>query len=150
MEPFTASRRLIWPSIWLAKVGADESSKSAMNTFAPEFSALMIILRSTGPVISTRRSRRAAGIGRHHPVALANSRGVRAEIRQLASVVTGLAQLARGQQFLAASVEAAMQVGQEGQRVGRENGVVPRPRSAMDLCRVDEDAFLGDSHGESP
>ncbi len=34
-----------------------------MNTFAPEFSALMIILRSTGPVISTRRSSSAAGIG---------------------------------------------------------------------------------------
>jgi hypothetical protein len=38
-----------------------ESSKSAMNTLAPEFSALMIILRSTGPVISTRRSCRSAG-----------------------------------------------------------------------------------------
>ena len=34
-----------------------------MNTLAPEFSALMIILRSTGPVISTRRSSRSAGIG---------------------------------------------------------------------------------------
>ena len=33
-----------------------------MNTDAPEFSALMIILRSTGPVISTRRSCRSAGI----------------------------------------------------------------------------------------
>ena len=63
MLPLTASRRLTWPSIWLAKVGEEESSKSAMNTLAPEFSALMIILRSTGPVISTRRSRSAAGIG---------------------------------------------------------------------------------------
>jgi hypothetical protein len=34
-----------------------------MNTCAPEFSALMIILRSTGPVISTRRSSRSAGSG---------------------------------------------------------------------------------------
>ena len=40
-----------------------ESSKSAMNTLAPELSALIIILRSTGPVISTRRSCRSAGIG---------------------------------------------------------------------------------------
>jgi len=39
-----------------------ESSKSAMNTFAPEFSALMIIFRSTGPVISTRRSSNSFGI----------------------------------------------------------------------------------------
>ena len=40
-----------------------ESSKSAMKTEAPELSALMIIFRSTGPVISTRRSSRSAGIG---------------------------------------------------------------------------------------
>ncbi len=33
-----------------------------MNTLAPEFRALMIILRSTGPVISTRRSRRSFGM----------------------------------------------------------------------------------------
>src|SRR5207302_883891 len=42
-------------------VGEFASSKSAMKTCAPEFSALIIILRSTGPVISTRRSRRSAG-----------------------------------------------------------------------------------------
>src|SRR5258707_466217 len=34
-----------------------------METLAPEFSALIIILRSTGPVISTRRSCRSAGSG---------------------------------------------------------------------------------------
>ncbi len=45
------------------QVGELESSKSAMKTLAPELSALMIIFRSTGPVISTRRSRRSAGIG---------------------------------------------------------------------------------------
>ena len=59
----TASIRLSWPSIWFAQVGVFESSKSAMNTFAPEFNALMIILRSTGPVISTRRSSKSLGIG---------------------------------------------------------------------------------------
>jgi hypothetical protein len=31
------------------------SSKSARKTFAPELRALIIIFRSTGPVISTRR-----------------------------------------------------------------------------------------------
>ena len=36
--------------------GAFESSKSAMKTDAPEFMALITILRSTGPVISTLRS----------------------------------------------------------------------------------------------
>ena len=35
---------------------------SAMNTFAPEFSALIIILRSTGPVISAQRQFRSAGV----------------------------------------------------------------------------------------
>lgn len=45
------------------QVGAFESSKSAMKTDAPEFKALMTILRSTGPVISTRRSRRSFGKG---------------------------------------------------------------------------------------
>ena len=47
----------------LAKTGEEASSKSAMKTLAPELSALTIILRSTGPVISTRRSSRSAGIG---------------------------------------------------------------------------------------
>jgi hypothetical protein len=42
-------------------VGDGESSTSATNTCAPEFSALMIIFRSTGPVISTRRSCRSGG-----------------------------------------------------------------------------------------
>ena len=56
----TASRRLIWPSIMFAQVGEFASSKSAMNIFAPELSALITILRSVGPVISTRRSRRSA------------------------------------------------------------------------------------------
>ena len=45
------------------QVGEEASSKSAMKTLAPQLSALMIILRSTGPVISTRRSCRSAGIG---------------------------------------------------------------------------------------
>ena len=54
--PAQRSFRLIWPSTMLAQVSEEASSKSAMNTFAPGFRALMIILRSTGPVISTRRS----------------------------------------------------------------------------------------------
>src|SRR5258708_5048687 len=45
------------------QVGENASSKSAINTLAPEFNALMIIFRSTGPVISTRRSCRSAGTG---------------------------------------------------------------------------------------
>ncbi len=38
--------------------GVLASSKSASHTFAPEFSALIVIFLSVGPVISTRRSTR--------------------------------------------------------------------------------------------
>ena len=57
-----ASRRLTWPAIIASQVGEAASSKSAMKQDAPQLSALMIILRSTGPVISTRRSSRSAGV----------------------------------------------------------------------------------------
>ena len=46
-----------------AHVGEQASSKSAMKICAPELSALIIILRSTGPVISTLRSRSGPGAG---------------------------------------------------------------------------------------
>ncbi len=46
----------------LAHVGESASSMSAMNIRAPEFSALIVILGSAGPVISTRRSRRSRGV----------------------------------------------------------------------------------------
>ena len=52
-----------------SQVGDVASSKSAMYAFTGAFSALMTVLRSTGPVISTRRSTRSAGAGatRHSP-----------------------------------------------------------------------------------
>src|SRR6266480_4240868 len=59
----TASRRLICPSTMLCQVGQFASSKSAMKVEAPEFSALITILRSVGPVSSTRRSSRSFGCG---------------------------------------------------------------------------------------
>ncbi|KAI9236679.1 MAG: hypothetical protein BYD32DRAFT_418229 [Podila humilis] len=63
MRWWMASLRLVWPLMLFSQVGAFESSKSAMKVAAPEFKALMTILRSTGPVISTRRSwRPGAGL----------------------------------------------------------------------------------------
>ena len=59
----SASVRLRCPSMQFAQVGEFESSKSAMKTRAPELSALITILRSTGPVISTRRSAISSGVG---------------------------------------------------------------------------------------
>ena len=63
MVSLTASWRLICPCTRFSQVGARESSKSAMKTFAPELRALITIFRSVGPVISTRRSERSAGLG---------------------------------------------------------------------------------------
>ena len=63
MVRFTASRKLIWPDTILSQVGLLASSKSAIKALAPELRALMIILRSVGPVISTRRSCKSSGIG---------------------------------------------------------------------------------------
>src|ERR671938_544874 len=57
----TASHRFTCPCATFSQVGEEESSKSAMNVDAPELSALMIIFRSVGPVISTRRSRGSGG-----------------------------------------------------------------------------------------
>ena len=58
-----ASIRFAWPPTTFIQVGEFASSKSAMKPRAPEFRALMTIFRSTGPVISTRRSRRSCGGG---------------------------------------------------------------------------------------
>ena len=55
--------QFVWPAITLAQGGDRASSKSAMNTLAPELRALIIIFRSTGPVISTLRLSRSAGAG---------------------------------------------------------------------------------------
>ena len=112
-----ASRRLMWPSSRLFHVGVLESSKSAMKTFAPELSALMIILRSTGPVISTRRSRISAGRG---ATVHADSRMERVSSRKfglLAGVESLLPLLACVEQLLAAGVEGALQVHDESQRL---------------------------------
>ncbi len=99
----------------LAKAGEDASSKSAMNTLAPELSALTIILRSTGPVISTRRSRRSAGIGATFQSAFADRPRLDEEVRRLAGVEALLPLGAQAEQLLAARVEAPMQIGEEAE-----------------------------------
>ena len=50
------------PATTFAQVGDSASSRQHMNTLAPELSALMTILASAGPVISTRRSSRSRGV----------------------------------------------------------------------------------------
>jgi hypothetical protein len=63
MVRLIASYRFCWPSTTLTQCGVLASSRSASQTLAPELSALMVIFRSVGPVISTRRSVRSAGAG---------------------------------------------------------------------------------------
>ena len=117
MVPRTASRRLTWPSRLLFQVGELESSKSAMKTLAPELSALMIILRSTGPVISTRRSSRSAGMGATVHSLLADGCGLGQKIGQCAGVDLLLADLAARQKFLAARFERDRELCTETRRL---------------------------------
>lgn len=84
MRRSTASSRVSWPPMTLVQVGAVASSKSAIQTLAPEFRALTAIRRSGGPVISTRRSvrpgaggaTRQCGSSRRARVASGKSSGV--------------------------------------------------------------------------
>ncbi len=119
--PATASRKLIWPVMTFSHVGELESSKSAMKTFAPELSALMIIFRSTGPVISTRRFCRSRGMGAT-PQSL--SRISRVSGRKLGiapSSSSACRWRRRTQQRLPAVLKLRRQAPDEHQRLGRKD-----------------------------
>ena len=104
-----------------SQVGQLASSKSAMKTVAPELSALMTILRSVGPVISTRRSRMSLGWSAHLPVGVADCWRLRQEVGQLAGVELLLALRALREQLLAAGAERALELRHERERVGGED-----------------------------
>ncbi len=59
----TAPCSVTCPPTTLRQCGVLASSRSASQTRAPELRALIAILGSVGPVISTRRSRRSPGSG---------------------------------------------------------------------------------------
>ena len=114
---------LIWPSIWLVQSGEFESSKSVMYESAPELKALMTILASTGPVISTRRHCSAARHRRDSPVAVADRLRLGEEVGALAGVEP-LGPLGAGrEQLLAARLEGAVQLGHQGERRLGEDGL---------------------------
>ena len=121
--PSIASRRLTWPSIMLRHVGAVASSKSAMNPSAPEFRALMTILRSVGPVISTQRWARSGGRGRDLPIGGANGLGLGPEVQRPAGRQLGAPPHSGLQQLLPARAELALQGADELEGIGREHGV---------------------------
>ena len=82
---------------------------------------MAILAGAAGPVISTRRSCRAAGAGATRPVAVADVPGLRQEIQPagaghlLALDRAGLEQLPAG------GGETLVQLLDEGQRLGRED-----------------------------
>jgi hypothetical protein len=73
------------------------------------------------------------GQRRHFPVALADVLRLGQEVRHLAGVDLRLALDALGEQFLAARREGAVQLGDEGQRIVRENFVEARMDRCVDL-----------------
>ena len=113
----TASRIATWPPTTFDQVGLRASSRSAMNTRAPELRALIIIFGSAGPVISTRRSSRSARRRRDPPVAGPDVGG-----RRPGSPAARRRRSARGARHAAAQqgrplvAEPALQVGDEGDR----------------------------------
>ena len=118
------------------QVGLVASSWSASQTFAPEFSALIVIFGSVGPVISTRRSSSPgpAPATRHSRV-LADVRGVVAESRVVADADLEAAPHAIGEPVVPASGEPVVQLGEERDRVGGEDLVVALADAADDLDR---------------
>ena len=117
----TASRTFRWPSTTFAQVGEHASSKSAMKTFAPELSALIIILRSTGPgdldaaVLQIRRRRTHAPVGFPHLFRLLE------EVRPLARVEASLPLGAGGEQLEPLAAELAVEALDERERLLRQD-----------------------------
>ncbi len=116
-----------------SQVGERASSKSAMKTLAPELSALIIILRSTGPVISTRRSCRSGGVG---ATCQSASRTAAVSARKSGLAPESRARLALGaalEQLPPRGVEAAVERRDErgrgrGEHVGEVRHGRARPR----------------------
>ena len=90
-----------------------------MKVFAPQLRALITILRSTGPVISTRLSCRSAGQGLTRQVLSARMPAVSArKVGQDARVELLLPFGPACQQRIAARAELALQPGDKSDRFG--------------------------------
>jgi hypothetical protein len=106
---------------------------------------LITILRSTGPVISTRRHSSACGIGAifQSPLRSRRSRPGSPGARRH----PGAGALdAGGQQLLAARLELTAELGYEGERLGRQDLFV----AGLDLGTDLHSGRGGDGHGISP
>ena len=115
-----------------SQVGLVASSWSASQTFAPEFSALIVILRSVGPVISTRRSSSPG------PAPATRQVGSVADVRGLGAGSAGrgrsrhplAAALPGGSRSCRRAGEPVVQLGEEGERLRREDLVVAGHRAS--------------------
>ena len=97
-----------------------------MKTLAPELSALIIILGSAGPVISTRRSSKSARCRGNGPVRLADVPGRDEEIEPAAGVEVGLAVVAALMSRSSRTARTPLQVGEERQRLVGQDAVGAR------------------------
>ena len=93
----------------------------------------MTIFASTGPVISTRRHSSGFGIGAIFQSPSRMCFVVGEEVGPLAGVETLGALGTRGQQLCAARLERAVQLGDERQRLGREDRVEAGQHRRVDL-----------------
>ena len=141
--PAIASRRLSWPCDTLSHSGVLASSWSASHTFAPELSALMVILRvgragDLDPAVDQARRR----LG-HPPVVLADVLGLGQEAERAAGGELRLALLAGGEQLAPAGVEARCSSGDQRQGAVGEHLAVPVLRRSVDADAVRAAECLG-------
>ncbi len=114
----------------LAQVGELASSKSTMKTLAPELNALISILASVGPVISTRRLARAGGAGAtcQSPLrtsAVSGRKSGRSPARSLFH-----RSAPGGQDPFPAGAQPALEIGDEGERlIGQDRGIASVDRA---------------------
>ncbi len=117
--------------------GVFASSKSASQTFAPELSALMVIFRSVGPVISTRRSTRpgaGAGTRQSESSLMCRVPGRKSSVPPADRSTWRAARAASNSGPLAA--ELTLEHGDQAQRIGSQDLPEPVPGRAQDLNAI--------------
>ena len=124
-----------------------------MKTLAPELSALMIILRSTGPVISTRRSSRSGGIGATLQSPSRTALRLGEEVEALARVEPRLHRAARrASSSSMRGANARDELGDERERLGGQHALAPGHGRGVDADTGGDDeawcaTLMGGSRG---
>jgi hypothetical protein len=108
-----------------------------MKTRAPELKALIIILRSTGPVISTRRSSRPGDAGAHRPGSRANAFRLGKKVQPFPALQSRAAVGAARKQCEPSLIELPLQPRNECDGVRGEHTVVTGCDGAADRDAVD-------------